>query len=287
MTTSSVGMPWWSSVIIMTGIMLMNGSFIIQCWDAEVLFVMNFKKQIAGLEFVGNDSVGKDSLTTHVRAAITAFALTLNIYSTVFIVLEIVGLCLFLFPTLILFWKTNVLEKKTSGYWVLCFMGILFWHVSYFALRSMNSNSRRSLIVPGTGGQQHVNFDLHEIENAWTVYLVTSIISIILILVSIVMLRNMFVGHDNLGWRLWALKILSCACVILCGTSIIFGVYAENFLISCWLMACGIGLGTGIYTGYSFVRLRNNRHRRDRRHQNGEKIESEDEEIIPLRLDDN
>jgi len=245
--TSAV--PWWAGLIVFTGLMLMNGAFLVQFHDVD---------QLAGAFGDMFAVIGEKESS---QSSMTAFILTYHIFSTAFIALEITGLCLFLFPCLIIFWKTPLLEKHGSGYWVLAFMGILFWHVAFFALRSMNANSRRSLILAGTGGQQQVSFDMHEIDNAWTVYMVTVVISLLLIIVSIILKKEFFMGKffgkpkSSRKWKVWTLKIASCISTILCGLSVVIGVYTENFLASSWIMASGMGLGIGIYSGYTTVRI--------------------------------
>ena len=269
----SVFMPTWivpkwlGGLVVFTGLMLMNGAFLVQFWDVD-----NTNDWSSMFEMVGDS--GRE-FNEHI--AFNAFVLTFHLHSTIFIVLEIIGLSLFLFPSLIIFWKSSLLEKSGGGDWLLGFMGVIFWHLAFFALRSMNSNSRRSLIIAGSGGKQHVTFDMHEIENAWIVYMVTVSIALLLILGSILRQDKMFdlklFGEKSTRkWKLWTLKSMACVATVLCGISVMVGVYTQNFMTSSWLMASGMGLGIGIFIAYTITRILNDRN----------KMKKKDEEVEPL-----
>ena len=252
---------WFGGLIVFTAVMLMNGAFLVQFWDVE-----NTSEWTGMFEMVGDS--GRE-YNEHI--AFNAFVLTFHLHSTIFIVLETVGLALFLFPSLIIFWKSALLEKPGGGNWVLGFMGVVFWHLAFFALRSMNANSRKSLIIAGSGGQKHVTFDMHEIDNAWIVYMLTVVISLLLILGSIIRQEQMFspklMGEKSTRkWKLWTLKSITCIATILCGISVMVGVYTQNFQTSSWLMASGMGLGIGIYAAYTVTRIvseRNGKKKKD------------------------
>jgi hypothetical protein len=188
--------------------------------------------------------------------SIWALVFCANIFSTAHIALEITGLSLFVLAGTWIFWATNTLEISGSGgYWVTGFIGIIFYNISFYTLRSIMWNSRNE-----TDGRWH----LSGINNGWFVYLITISASYLLVLIAVLMQKKLFDerilgAHDRSKAGVIILKIGVSIGFFFIFTSLIFAVYGRDYKIGLYFAVGGSAVLIVIFFAYLTAYLVNRR----------------------------
>jgi len=239
--------------------MLMIGSQIIQFIDvdgksdASILGII----QIAQENADSSSSIKKTG-----DYSIWALIFVANIFSTAHIVLEITGLSLFTISSVWIFWRSRVLDiPHSGGFWITGFIGIIFWNISFYALRSMCWNSR---------SDSRGVWYLSGLNNAWVVYLISNSVSSIMMIVGVIFQNDsMFDGRllttkgattpSGRNAAVVALKIGLIVAICLVSLSLICAVYGEDFKIGLYLLVGGTAIISIEFLAYLTAFLVNRR----------------------------
>jgi hypothetical protein len=186
--------------------------------------------------------------------SVWALVFCANIFSTAHIVLEIIGLLFFVLCGILIFWRTNILDITGSGgFWVTGFIGIIFYNVSFYALRSMIWNSRTS---------EYGAWNLSGLNNGWLMYLISNLAALIMVIVSLWMQKKLFdplvLGIQNRSKvGVIILKIGTSIGFFFIFTSLIFAVYGRDYKIGLYFIVGGLAIVLVIFISYVTAYLMN------------------------------